>query len=252
MKLSISQTSQQMGALAALQVQQLICQAVQRQGEARIMVSTGQSQFEFFESLVTLDIPWEKVDIYHLDEYVGLPISHKASFRKYLKERFVDLIGSKRMHYISGEGDTVQVIREITASILEKPVDIGIIGIGENGHIAFNDPPADFDTTASFHVVKLDAKCRAQQVGEGWFASVEEVPQYAISATVHQIMACRNIVSVVPHAVKAQAIYDTLTAPEITNQIPATILRQHSNWFLYLDADSAAMLPPSFCPEKEN
>lgn len=242
MKLSISQTSDEMGQKAAGKAAELICQAVREQGEARILVSTGQSQFEFFEALVQMDIPWDKVEIFHLDEYVGLPVTHGASFRKYLKERFIDKIGSTRMNYISGEGDTDKVIADITARIQEKPIDIGIIGIGENGHIAFNDPPADFETTASFHVVELDERCRRQQVGEGWFATVEDVPKYAISATVSQIMACRYIISVVPHKVKAAAIQKTLETEAVTNAVPATKMREHDNWYLYLDADSASLL----------
>lgn len=242
MKLSISQTSEEMGRKAAERVAELIGEAVAERGEARILVSTGQSQFEFFEALIQRDIPWDKVEIFHLDEYVGLPITHGASFRNYLKFRFIDKIGSHRMNYISGEGDTDETIADMTARIREKPIDIGVIGIGENGHIAFNDPPADFETEASYHVVELDHNCRKQQVGEGWFASVEDVPQYAISATVSQIMACRYVVSVVPHKVKAAAIQKTLETDGVTNLIPATRLKEHGNWFLYLDRDSASLL----------
>ena len=242
MKLSISENSVNMGRTAAEKVAELIRQKVAQNGEARIIVSTGQSQFEFFEALVTMDLPWNCVEIFHLDEYVALPITHPASFRKYLKERFIDKIGSTRMNYISGEGNTDEMIAAVTAKITEKPLDIGIIGIGENGHIAFNDPPADFNTTASFHVVALDQKCRQQQVGEGWFATVDDVPQYAISATVSQIMACETIISIVPHAVKANAVQKTLEATEVTNLIPATKLKEHPNWFLYLDEDSASAL----------
>ena len=242
MKLSISPNSAEMGKKAAEAVAEMICRYVSEQGEARIMVSTGQSQFEFFEALVSMDIPWDKVEIFHLDEYVALPLSHPASFRKYLKERFIDRISGGTMHYISGEGDVDAMIAEISAAISEKPIDIGVIGIGENAHIAFNDPPADFDTQAAFHVVKLDDKCRRQQVGEGWFATVDDVPQYAISATVSQIMACRNIVSVVPHKVKADAIRKTLETNGVTNLIPATIMKQHDNWLLFADEDSASQL----------
>ena len=242
MKLSISRTSDEMGRKAAEKTAALIRQTVSEQGEARILVSTGQSQFEFFEALIQMDIPWDKVEIFHLDEYVGLPVTHGASFRKYLKERFIDKIGSARMNYIDGEGDTDKVIADITARIQEKPVDIGIIGIGENAHIAFNDPPADFETTASYHVVELDERCRRQQVGEGWFAAIEDVPRYAISATVSRIMACRYIISVVPHKVKAAAIQKTLETDGVTEAIPATKMREHGNWYLYLDEDSASLL----------
>lgn len=242
MQCSISATSQEMGKRAAEKVAELIRETVREKGKARLLVSTGQSQFEFFEEITAMDIPWEAVEIFHLDEYIGLPITHPASFRKYLKERFIDKIGPAQMHYISGEGDIAAVIDEVTESIRKSPIDIGIIGIGENGHIAFNDPPADFETKAAYHVVSLDERCRMQQVGEGWFGSLDEVPRQAISATVPQILSCRTIVSVVPHKVKAEAVRNTLEAPAVTNLIPATALREHPQWYLYLDADSASLL----------
>ena len=229
MQCSISATSQEMGKRAAEKVAELIRETVREKGKARLLVSTGQSQFEFFEEITAMDIPWEAVEIFHLDEYIGLPITHPASFRKYLKERFIDKIGPAQMHYISGEGDIAAVIDEVTESIRKSPIDIGIIGIGENGHIAFNDPPADFETKAAYHVVSLDERCRMQQVGEGWFGSLEEV-------------SCRTIVSIVPHKVKAEAVRNTLEAPAVTNLIPATALREHPRWYLYLDADSASLL----------
>ena len=242
MQCSISATSQEMGKRAAEKVAELIRETVREKGKARLLVSTGQSQFEFFEEITAMDIPWESVEIFHLDEYIGLPITHPASFRKYLKERFIDKIGPAQMHYISGEGDIAAVIDEVTESIRKSPIDIGIIGIGENGHIAFNDPPADFETKTAYHVVPLDERCRMQQVGEGWFGSLEEVPRQAISATVPQILSCRTIVSIVPHKVKAEAVRNTLEAPAVTNLIPATALREHPRWYLYLDADSASLL----------
>ena len=242
MQCSISATSQEMGKRAAEKVAELIRETVREKGKARLLVSTGQSQFEFFEEITAMDIPWEAVEIFHLDEYIGLPITHPASFRKYLKERFIDKIGPAQMHYISGEGDIAAVIDEVTESIRKSPIDIGIIGIGENGHIAFNDPPADFETKAAYHVVSLDERCRMQQVGEGWFGSLEEVPRQAISATVPQILSCRTIVSIVPHKVKAEAVRNTLEAPAVTNLIPATALREHPRWYPYLDADSASLL----------
>lgn len=246
MKVIISENAKMMGQRAAEKVAELIKEAVEHKGHARILVSTGQSQFEYFEALVKLDIPWDKVEIFHLDEYMGLPITHGASFRKYLKDRFIDRISGGTMHYLNTEGDIEKTIWDVTAEICKDVIDVGIIGIGENGHIAFNDPPADFETTASYHVVKLDEKCRSQQVGEGWFAGINEVPEYALSATVHQIMACRHIVSVVPHKVKAQAVRDTLESPEVTNRIPATKLREHPSWYLFLDEESASLLKNRF------
>lgn len=242
MKISISENANEMGEKAAQRVAELITQAVERKGHARILVSTGQSQFEYFEALVKKEIPWEKVEIFHLDEYMNLPITHIASFRKYLKERFIDRISGASMHYLNTEGDIEKTIADVTEEIRSDAIDVGIIGIGENGHIAFNDPPADFDTTEAYHVVKLDERCRMQQVGEGWFAAISEVPEYALSATVYQIMQCEHIVSVVPHAVKAQAVQKTLESPEVTNLVPATKLREHRAWELFLDEESAALL----------
>ena len=242
MKIIISRTEQDLGKNAAKYVAAILNECIEKKGSARIVLSTGASQLSTFEALVHEKVDWSKVTMFHLDEYVNLPETHIASFRKYLKERFIDKIGSKRMNYITGEGDTAKTIAEITAAIREKPIDIGVIGIGENGHIAFNDPPADFETTEAYHVVKLDEKCRMQQVGEGWFATIDDVPAYAISATVHQLFSCKSVVSVVPHKVKAKAVYDTLKSPEVTNLVPATKLREHADWYLYLDEESAALL----------
>lgn len=242
MKLTVLENAVEMGEKAAECVAELIRNAVEEKGHARILVSTGQSQFEYFEALVKKKVPWDKVEIFHLDEYIGLPITHKASFRKYLKERFVDFIPGAEMHYLNVEEDIEKTIAKVTEEIRKDKIDVGIIGIGENGHIAFNDPPADFETTASYHIVELDEKCRNQQVGEGWFATVDEVPKYALSATVWQIMQCEHIVSVVPHKVKAQAVKNTLEMAEVTNLVPATKLREHKDWELFLDKDSASML----------
>ena len=242
MAVHVYETAVKMGEAAAERVATLICRTVEERGKCRILVSTGQSQFEYFEALVKLPVPWDRVEVFHLDEYIDLPITHPASFRKYLKERFIDKVPGATMHYLDTEGDIDALIRDITALITAEPIDVGIIGIGENGHIAFNDPPADFETTASYHVVNLDERCRRQQVGEGWFATVDDVPKQALSATVWQIMQCRYIVSVVPHAVKAEAVKKTLRSPEVTNMVPATKLRECENWDLYLDADSAALL----------
>ena len=183
--------------------------------------------------------------MFHLDEYVGLPETHIASFRKYLKERFASKVNLKEAVYVDGEGDTGENIAYITKRIKEAPIDVAAIGIGENGHIAFNDPPADFDTQESYIIVNLDERCKRQQVGEGWFATVDDVPRQAISMTVSQMLKSRCIVSVVPHAVKAEAIRNTL-AQEVNNMVPATILKTHPDWNLYLDKNSAklfAVLP---------
>ena len=166
-------------------------------------------------------------------------MTHIASFRKYLQERFVSKVPLKEAVFVNGEGDVAANIAALTARIREAPIDVGAIGIGENGHIAFNDPPADFDTQESFKVVTLDARCKRQQVGEGWFATVDDVPKQAISMTVSQIMACESIVSVVPHAVKAEAVRNTLER-DVTNLVPATIMKTHPDFNLFLDSESAA------------
>ncbi|MBQ7508792.1 MAG: 6-phosphogluconolactonase [Spirochaetales bacterium] len=239
--ISVSATAAENGRKAAEKAAQLINEAICRKGHARIILSTGASQFEMFEVLVKLDVDWSKVEMFHLDEYVGLPESHIASFRKYLKERFVNIVHPAAAHFVNGEGDVQKNIEELTKELRRDEIDVGIIGIGENGHIAFNDPPADFDATEAYRVVNLDHKCRMQQVGEGWFATEDDVPRQAISMLPRQIMACKAIVSVVPHKVKAKAIYDTITQ-KVNNMVPATLLKTHPQWNLFIDDDAASML----------
>ena len=239
--ISVSATAAENGRKAAEKAAQLINEAICRKGHARIILSTGASQFEMFEVLVKLDVDWSKVEMFHLDEYVGLPESHIASFRKYLKERFVNIVHPAAVHFVNGEGDVQKNIEELTKELRRDEIDVGIIGIGENGHIAFNDPPADFDATEAYRVVNLDHKCRMQQVGEGWFATEDDVPRQAISMLPRQIMACKAIVSVVPHKVKAKAVYDTITQ-KVNNMVPATLLKTHPQWNLFIDDDAASML----------
>ena len=238
--ISISSTAAENGRKAAVKAAELINAAIREKGHARIILSTGASQFEMFENLVKQDVDWSKVEMFHLDEYVGLPETHIASFRKYLKERFVNIVHPGAAHFV-GEGDVEKNIEELTRELRKDVVDVGLIGIGENGHIAFNDPPADFDATEAYRVVNLDHKCRMQQVGEGWFATEDDVPKQAISMLPKQIMACKAIVSVVPHKVKAKAVYDTITQP-VNNMVPATLLKTHPQWYLFIDADAASML----------
>lgn len=239
MQIHVYETAVQMGERAAEMIAQKLNEAIARQGEARLLLSTGASQFEMFEALVNKSVDFSKVTMFHLDEYVDLPITHIASFRKYLQERFVSRVPLKEAVFVNGEGDVRANIAAVTARLKEKPIDVGVIGIGENGHIAFNDPPADFDTQESYIVVNLDDRCKRQQVGEGWFPTVEDVPKQAVSMTVSQIMASRCIVTIVPHSVKAEAIRNTLRQP-VTNMVPATILKTHPDWNLFLDMDSAA------------
>lgn len=239
MNIHIFKTTQEMGYQAARQIAEKLNEAIEKQGEARLLLSTGASQFETIKALTEENVDWGKVTMFHLDEYVALPESHKASFRKYLKERFINLVPLKEAVLVHGEGDVKANIASLTERIKEQPIDVGVIGIGENGHVAFNDPPADFQTEESYLVVNLDQRCKRQQVGEGWFATEGDVPEQAISMSVRQIMACRCIISVVPHEVKAEAVANTLSK-EVTNLVPATILKTHQDWNLYLDADSAS------------
>ena len=241
MKINISENSVELGRAAAADAAARLRAAISAQGEARIVLSTGASQFDMFEALVKEDVDWSKVEMFHLDEYIALPITHKASFRKYLRERFVSRVPIKSVNFVDTEGDVKKAIEEVSAKLLEKPVDLGLIGIGENGHIAFNDPPADFGTEDCYIVVNLDDNCKRQQVREGWFPTVADVPSQAVSMSVHRIMMCRSIISVVPHEVKARAVAETLSRP-VCPEVPATMLKMHPDWTLYLDRNSAGLI----------
>ncbi|MBO5040961.1 MAG: 6-phosphogluconolactonase [Clostridia bacterium] len=240
MKLIIKETSE-MGALAAAQAAKVVNEAIEEQGYARILLSTGASQFPFFSEFVKQDIDWSKVEMFHLDEYVGISEDHPASFKRYLLDRFVNIVKPGKVHLIEGQKAPEETIAELTALVNEKPIDLGMIGIGENGHIAFNDPPADFEDTRAYKVVTLDERCLNQQVGEGWFKSVDETYKQAISMTCPQIMKCKTIISVVPYKVKDEAVYNTLTR-ELTPDVPATLLKEHADCTLYCDFDSASRL----------
>ena len=239
--ISVSSTPVDNGRKAAAKIAEVINKAIAEKGHARIVLSTGASQFEMFDALVKMNVDWSKVEMFHLDEYVDLPETHIASFRKYLKERFVNIVHPKAAHFVEGEGDVQDNIRKLTEELRSDVIDLGVIGIGENGHIAFNDPPADFEATDAYRVVNLDHKCRMQQVGEGWFATEDDVPRQAISMLPKQIMSCKVIVSVVPHAVKAKAVYDTITQP-VNNMVPATLLKTHPDWNLFIDDEAASLL----------
>ena len=231
-----------LGQKAADQAATLINEAIATNGSARIVLSTGASQFDTLEALRKKDIDWTKVEMFHLDEYIGIGTDHPASFVKYLRERFVkDDIPMKQCYYIDGLKDPHAVMAEVTRDILSAPIDVALIGIGENAHIAFNDPPANFDTKEAFIIVELDEACKTQQVREKWFATLNDVPKTAITMTVYQIMQSKAIISCVPYSQKAQAVKNTLENG-VTNEVPATILKTHPNWTLYLDKDSGALL----------
>ncbi len=240
MEIRICKNPEELGKSAARETAAILRQVIAEKGNARIALSTGASQFDTIKALVKEDVDWSKVEMFHLDEYVDLPITHKASFRKYLKERFCDFVPTlKAAHFVDG---TVEGIAALTAEIRKAPIDIGLIGIGENTHIAFNDPPANFDTEESYIVVNLDEACRRQQMGEGWFPTFDDVPKQAVSMTVSQIMSCERIISCVPYAVKADAVEKTLHTTETTPNVPATKLKEHKNFILYVDMDSAAKI----------
>jgi len=239
MEIRICKNSVELGKSAAKYVAEVIKEAILEKGNARIVLSTGASQFDTLDALTKEEgIKWECVEMFHLDEYVNLPETHGASFRKYLKERFVAKVGTlKAAHFVDG---TKECIEKLTEEIRKSPIDIGLIGIGENAHIAFNDPPADFDTKEAYIIVNLNDRCKQQQMGEGWFETIDDVPAQAVSMTAYQIMQCKKIVSCVPYKVKAEAITNTLKADKTDNMVPATLLKEHSDFVLYVDEDSAS------------
>lgn len=251
MRVVVKKDAKEMGAFAAVRAARLLNEAIAQRGEARLILATGESQFEVMKALRQEDVDWSKVTMFHLDEYVGLPESHIASFRRYLKERFANYLPLKAAHFVNGEEDVQKNIAELTKILRESPVDVAMIGIGENAHIAFNDPPADFETEEAYIVVDLDEKCRMQQVGEGWFESFEDVPKQAISMAVRQIMASRSIICSVPGEKKIKAVHDTLTNETVTNLIPATILRTHADCVMVLDEKSASGTPKEYLKETE-
>jgi glucosamine-6-phosphate deaminase len=219
--------------------------AVGERGAVRLVAATGASQFAFLDALTQAEgIDWTSVEMFHLDEYVGLPADHPASFRRYLRERLIDKTGITRFHLLDADHDAEAVAERVGRELASAPVDVAFVGIGENGHLAFNDPPADFATERPYLVVTLDAACRRQQVGEGWFRSLDEVPAEAVSMSVRQILKSREIICVVPDARKAEAVRACFDGP-ISPLAPASILQQHANASVYLDRDSAALLTPA-------
>jgi len=238
MEIRICKNPKELGESAAAYVAGVLNRCIRTKGKARIILSTGASQFDTISALIEKRVDWSRVEMFHLDEYIGIDETHKASFRKYLKERFISKVNLKHAYLVDG---TQENLLKLTEEINKEPIDIGLIGIGENAHIAFNDPPADFDTQEAFIVVDLDDACKKQQVGEGWFDTLDDVPKQAVTMSVSQIFKCERIVSCVPYAVKARAVADTLNN-DVTNIIPATILKNHKNYVLYLDIDSAAQV----------
>jgi glucosamine-6-phosphate deaminase len=235
-----------LGRAAAEQAASAIRRAISERGTARIIAATAASQLEFLDALTKAPgIDWSKVEVFHLDEYIGLPITHPGSFRKMLMEQLVNKTGIKNYHLLAGDAaDPIAVVREAGEQLASAPIDIAFLGIGENGHIAFNDPPADFNTEEAYIVVNLDEACRQQQVGEAWFADISQVPTQAISMSAKQILKAKEILAAVPDKRKAQAVRNCFEG-KISPMAPASILRRHPNATVYLDTSSASELGPA-------
>jgi glucosamine-6-phosphate deaminase len=245
MALKVFKDKSALGKAAAEQASGAIRRAIRDRGQARIIAATAASQLQFLDALVREpDIDWKRAEVFHLDEYIGLPITHPGSFRKMLLEQLVQKTGITKYHLLDGDGDASEVVRRVGKELASAPVDIAFLGIGENGHLAFNDPPADFEIEAPYLIVTLDEACRLQQVGEAWFADLSQVPTKAISMSVRQILKATEILAVVPDTRKAHAIKSCFEG-EISPMAPASILRTHPDATVYLDTNSAALLSPA-------
>ena len=221
MQIKRFEDKQQMAKVAAEEAASVLREAIQKNGKARIIAATGAAQFAFLEVLTRLPgIDWSRVEMFHLDEYIGIPETHPASFCRFLKERLIEKTGITQHHLLHGDLDPEKVIREAGAALASTPIDVAFVGIGENGHLAFNDPPADFETEEPYIVVDLDEACRRQQMGEGWFATLEDVPTRAISTSIRQIMKAKRIICFVPDARKAKAVHACFDG-EISPAAPA-------------------------------
>ena len=243
MKIITAENKKELGQQAAQHGADLIRRALRKNGKANIIVATGASQFEMLATLATENIDWHHVTGFHLDEYVGLPITHGASFRGYLWQRFISKLPLPlaAFHYIDAEINPEAECKRLDKIIEKHPIDVAFIGIGENGHVAFNDPPADFKTTKPYLVVELDEACRRQQLGEGWFKTLKDVPKRAISMSVNQITKSSAIICSVPDQRKAEAVKNCLKGP-VSPEAPASILQKHKNATVYLDPESASLL----------
>lgn len=245
MQLRVFDDKISLGNAAAEQAATAIRHAVKDHGQARVVAATAASQKDFLSALTKApDIDWRRVELFHLDEYIGLPSTHPGSFRKMLLEQFIQPTGITNYHLLEGDGDAEKVVRTVGAALASAPVDIAFLGIGENGHIAFNDPPADFEIDDPYLIVNLDEACRMQQVGEAWFANISQVPPRALSMSVRQILKAKEILAVVPDTRKAQAVKACLEGP-VSPMAPASILRTHPNTTIYLDKNSASLLSPA-------
>ncbi len=244
MQIQVYPNRAEMSAAAAARATTLLRDAIATKGQARIIAATGAAQFTFLETLTaTPGIDWSKVEMFHLDEYIGLPIDHPASFRKFLLDRLINKTGMGRYHLLDGEADPQSVCENMSREIASAPIDVAFVGIGENGHLAFNDPPADFTTQQPYIIVALDEACRKQQVGEGWFPNLDAVPTHALSMSCQHVLKSREILAIVPDTRKAEAVRACVTGP-VNPMAPASILQTHPNTTLYLDVSSASLLTP--------
>lgn len=242
MTIQVHEDRPTLGKAAAEHAGTLIRNAIAERGQARVVAASAASQFEFLEALTrTAGIDWRKVELFHLDEYIGIPMTHPASFCKFLQDRLISKTGIEKVHFLDGAAIPAEVIQRVGQAISAAPIDVAFAGIGENGHLAFNDPPADFETQEPYISVQLDEPCRMQQVGEGWFKDLSEVPTRAISMSVRQVLKAREIMAIVPGPRKAPAIAQCFNGP-ITPMAPSSILRTHGNATIYLDRESAALL----------
>jgi glucosamine-6-phosphate deaminase len=253
MLLRVFSDKKSLGEAAAEQAAVAIRRAIAEQGGARIIAATAMSQFEFLDALTQApDIDWTKVEAFHLDEYIGLPVTHPGSFRKMLLEMLVRKTGIPKYHLLDGDAaDPGEVVRRVGKDLASAPIDIAFLGIGENGHIAFNDPPCDFEIEDPYIIVNLDEACRQQQVGEAWFTNISQVPKQAISMSARQILKAKEILAVVPDARKAEAVKLCFEG-NISPMAPASILRTHPNVTVYLDKNSASLLSAPLEDMREN
>jgi len=244
MKIEIFNTKESMGKVAAEKATEILLDAIKEKGEANFVIATGASQFEFLDNLTKItSIDWNKTTMFHLDEYVGLSEYHPASFRKYLKDRFINKVYPGNFYLVKGETENPEIECErLNEMISQKEIDVAFVGIGENGHLAFNDPPADFNTEKPYIIVELDDACRRQQLGEGWFKNIDDVPKKAISMSVKQIMKSKNIICTVPDMRKAQAVKNCFKSDEVSPECPASILKNHDNCYVFLDDQSSIYL----------
>jgi glucosamine-6-phosphate deaminase len=246
MKIIVKNNPVDLGKEAGREAAHIVRAAIKDHGFANIILATGTSQFETLKQLTQEDVDWRQVTMFHLDEYIGLPESSPAGFRKYLKERFIQKTsGLRQIYLINGEDDPVAECQRLNHIIQNTSIDLALLGIGENGHLGFNDPPADFETKHAFIVVNLDEKCRRQQLGEGWFRKIDDVPRQAITMSVNQIMKSRRIICSVPDSRKAQAVKDCFEN-QVSNLFPGSILQEHPHCICFLDKLSSALLEKIF------